>query len=124
MDTESIERIVIAKPRLDLGYHEIAEHSRHHSDGQSRHRSNKTGCRRDGDESGNRSGNRAQRANLAVAHPLCPRPSDHRSRCPEMGRDEGAGSESARSKRAAGVESEPADPKQTGGHRPGTTTTP
>ena len=68
----------------------------------------------DGDEPGNRAGDGAEGGGLAVVDPFGDGPADGCGGGGEVGVDEGAGGQRAGGEGAAGVESEPAYPEQTG----------
>ena len=59
MNTEGVERVVIAEAGFDLRDHEIAEDSGGESDKQGRHWAYETGCRCDGDQARDRAGDGA-----------------------------------------------------------------
>src|SRR3954454_4778444 len=88
MNTEGVERIVVAEAGLDLGDHPVAEAARDETDGECRHGTYETGSRRDGEQTGNGSGDRAQGTGPAVANPFCAAPSHHAGRGGEVSTDE------------------------------------
>ena len=75
MHSESVERIVIAKPRLHFRDHQVAENSGDQSDHQGGHRFYKSGSRSNRHQSSHRSGNSSQHAGLAISNPFSARPS-------------------------------------------------
>src|SRR5436190_4523009 len=77
MNTEGVERVVIAEAGFDLRDHEIAEDSGGESDEQRGHWAYETCCRCDGDQARDRTGDGPERAGLTVAHPLSARPPDN-----------------------------------------------
>ena len=84
------------------------------SDEQRREGLDEAGSRGNGDQSGDRAGDGAERGGLAVVNPLGDGPAEGGCGGGKVGVDEGAGGQRAGAQRAAGVESEPAHPEQTG----------
>ena len=80
MDAEGVERVVVAEHRLDLGDHEVAEHSGDQSDEHGGHGLDESGGRGDRHQSGDGAGDSAQHAGLAVANPFGTRPSERGGR--------------------------------------------
>ncbi len=112
MYAEGVEQIVVAKLRLDLGYHRIAEHARDQSDDQRRHRLHETRCWSDRQQARNRSRDSSQHARLSVADPLGPGPSHRGGSRRKVRRDKCAGRQTTRCQRAPRIESKPSHPQQ------------
>src|SRR5438552_1962648 len=114
MNTEGVERIVVAEAGFDLRDHEIAEDSGCESNEQGRHWAYETGCRCDGDQAGDCTGDGAQRARLTVAQPLSARPPDNCGCGCEVRSHKRAGREIAGRQRTSGIEAEPSYPRKAG----------
>ncbi len=116
MDTEGVERIVIAEPSFDAGDHEVAEGADEESDDEGRHGANESGGRGDGDESGDGAGDAAESTGMTVVDPLHRDPAEGGSSGREVGGDEGAGGQASGGECTACVESEPAYPQHAGSY--------
>ena len=76
VNAESVERVVIAKARFYMRDHQVAEDAGDSANAKSSHRRDKTCCGRNGDQSRDCTGDRAQSAGLAVTKPLGSYPSN------------------------------------------------
>src|SRR5207253_1376492 len=112
MNTEGVERVVIAEAGFDLRDHEIAEDSGGESDEQRGHWAYETCCRCDGDQARDRTGDGPERAGLTVAHPLSARPPDNCGCGREVRSHKRAGREIASSQRTSRIKAEPTHPEE------------
>src|SRR5437870_3430539 len=112
MDTEGVERVVIAEAGFDLRDHEIAEDSGGESDKQGRHWAYETGCRCDGDQARDRTGDGPECAGFTVSHPLSARPADNCGCGREVRSHKRAGREIASSQRTSRIKAEPIHPEE------------
>src|SRR5437660_8049843 len=112
MNTEGVERVVIAEAGFDLRDHEIAEDSGGESDEQRGHWAYETCCRCDGDQARDRTGDGPERAGLTVSHPLSARPADNCGCGCEVRSHKRAGREIAGGQRASGSAAEPSYPEK------------
>src|SRR5213080_3585009 len=109
MNTEGVERVVIAEAGFDLRDHEIAEDSGGESDEQRGHWAYETCCRRDGDQARDRTRDGPERAGPTVAHPLSARSPDNCGCGRELPSHKRAGREIASSQRTSRLEAGPND---------------
>ena len=70
MNTKNVQRIVVGKMRLQFRHGKIANHSGGESDAKCRGNGDKSGRRRDGRQTGDHAGSRAQHAGSAFVPPF------------------------------------------------------
>src|SRR2546428_12955650 len=99
MDTEGVERVVIAQAGFYLRDHEIAEDSGGECDEQRGHWAYESCCRCDGEQVRDRTRDGPESAGRIVAHPLSAGAPDNCSFDPEVRVPEHAGREIASSQR-------------------------
>src|SRR4029077_12259048 len=112
MNAECVERIVVTEACFHMRNHQVAEHTSDSADAESGHRRDKTCRGRDGNQTCDCTGNRAEGAGLAIAKPFSSHPSDDGRRRGKMCCYKSAGSQTTRAQRAAGIETEPSQPDQ------------
>src|SRR5437870_7544135 len=110
MNTEGVERVVIAQAGFYRRDHEVAEDSGGESDEQRGHWAYETCCRCDGDQARDRTGDGPECAGFTVSHPLSARPADNCGCGCEVRSHKRAGREIAGGQRASGIQAEPSYP--------------
>ena len=114
MHAEDVERVVIAELELQPGAGPEADRPGDDSDQEPLHRQNKSRCRRDRSKSGDRAGDHSEHGRFAARPPFERHPGERAGARGEMrGHDRHRGARVCAQCRAA-VESEPADPQETG----------
>src|SRR5579863_64198 len=114
VDTEGVERIVVTEHVLDGGHHQVADDASDQPDQQCRHRLDEAGCGGDGNQSRNRARDAPEHTGLTGFQPFGSHPPEGGGSSGEVGGDERARGEPVGGSGTARVESEPADPQQTG----------
>ena len=109
---ECVERIIVAHLLLEHRNSAIADSAADETDEDGGHRRDEASGRRDGDETGDAAGRRAEHCRLAAAHPLEEHPADCRGGRRALRRDERVRRECVRAERRAGIEAEPAEPEE------------
>src|SRR5262245_39663886 len=113
MDTNDIQRVVIAKLRLEIAGR-VTKYSSTDANKDRGDWPDKTGGGRDGNQTGHGAAGCSQDRGLASGHPLGKHPGQSRCRSRSVGSDKGTGGKTIRCKSAPGVKAEPTDPKQRG----------
>src|SRR6202165_1554233 len=114
MHAEAIQRIVIAEHALQTRASPVAEDARANSDCKGTDGSHETGSRRNGNKAGDRTRANADDGWLALQRPFHQHPSEGSERRGNLGHQHCHSSLKACRDSRAGVETEPANPKERG----------
>src|SRR5215469_18016975 len=90
VNSEGVERVVVAEQGFKLCNHPVAEDTGNEPNSQSRARADESGSGGDGDEPGHGSGDRAERTRSSVLDPFCKAPTNRSGCGPEVSGDKRA----------------------------------
>ena len=114
MNTESVERIVIAEPGLDLVTEKEGHQACRDADDECPGRSDESASRSNHHETRNGAGTESEHAGFAFKQPFGHRPDERGDRSRQRSGGESVGGDAIGRNRAAGIEAVPADPQHTG----------
>ena len=114
MHAEHVERIIVAKERLEVGGGQERNRSGDHTDDHAAVRSDEAASRGDDNQTGNRAGAEANDRRFALEEVFHSGPDEGGDCCRECRCGEGVGGNNVSSAGATGIEAVPTDPEQGG----------